>query len=433
MDGGSGLLYAALMGRWMAWLSGVALVCTACGGNGNGASGNTTSSGGGGTGASSGGGGSSNGGGGSSNGGGGTSAGGGGAGGAGPLAHVGACGKQLGRYFPGSAWMYQDVTKAPVRKNSDATTKWLEDNGSWGYGVLQIDTAFVVLDADASTPRVTRTPDDPVEYSTDCDPDVKFPIPPGGHLEGEPDYVCPGRVDGDYQGDCHLLVSDLAEGKLFESFRATYANNKFYSECTIEWDANKDLWGEPPASGPLPAVADRNWGIGRDCTSTDAAGFPIAPLLFNVEEVKEGRIEHAIRFILPNQRMQLAPAEGVDQPVYVWPATHAGGPSAVDPNAPIYGSRWRLKADFDPAKKGLDPNNQVVKAVVYGLKKYGMLLADGGNIALTAEDDGACDTKWADLWGDKGSKVLAGIEPSDFEIIDTGDTDAGFDCVRTPR
>lgn len=349
-------------------------------------------------------------------------------------ARVGTCGAKQGRYFPEATWMYQDVSAAPLRANSAATTKWLVDQGGWGLGRMQIDTSFVVLEADASTPKVDKTPDDPVEYSSDCDPGVKFPLPAGGIIEGQTGYVCPGRAAGDYEGDCHLIVADLGAGHLYEAYRASYEGGKFYSECSIDWNMQKDVWGAPPApASVLPPVASLNWGIGRDCTGPDAAGFPMAPLLFSVEEVKEGKIEHAIRFILPNERMQKAPAEGAEGPVYVWPATHAGGPKAIDPDAPIYGSRWRLKASFDPAARGLDPDNQVVKAVVYGLKKYGMLLSDGGSVALTAESDALCGTKWDSLWGEKGSRVLEGIQPDDFEIIDTGGTEAGYDCERAPR
>jgi serine/threonine-protein kinase len=260
-----------------------------------------------------------------------------------------------------------------------------------------------------------------------------FPIPPGGRIEGFPDYVCPGRVDGEYNGDCHMLVVDFSGATLFEAYRATYTGGLFYSDCIVAWDMSRDVWGAPPAPGStLPPVAERQWGIGRDCTGPDAAGFPIAPLLFTVGDVMSGRVEHAIRFALPNDRMQRAPSAGDDGPVYVWPATHAGGPQANDPDAPIYGTRWRLHADFDPAARGLDPANPVVQAVVYGLKHYGMLIADGGNIALMAEDASDCGVTWDDLWGDEGSRVLDGIQPTDFDVLDSGGTENGYDCQRNP-
>jgi serine/threonine-protein kinase len=347
---------------------------------------------------------------------------------------VGRCGARRGLYFPESTWIYTDITRAPVRSDSSATTAWLEARGGWGNGNrFQIDTSFVILDAEASTPRVARTTSDPVAYSSDCDPNVMMPIPTGGRLEGQAGYICPGRVMGDYQGDCHMLVVDVASNRLFEAFRATYSGGRFYSECTVAWNTTRDVWGVPPAPGStLPPVSVRNWGIGRDCTGPDAAGFPIAPLLFTIGDVMSGRVEHAIRFALPNARMQRAATSSAPRPVYVWPATHAGGPQAVDPAAPIYGSRWRLRAGFNPASRGLDATNPVVRAVVYGLQHYGMLLSDGGEIALMAEDSAGCGTSWETLFGDRGTRVLHGIRPSDFEVLDTGGTEAGYDCMRNP-
>ena len=273
-----------------------------------------------------------------------------------------------------------------------------------------------------------------MEYSTDCDPNVSMPIPANGRIEGETGYVCGDRVNGNPEGDCHMLVADFSSNILFEAYQATYAQNLFYTTCTIAWNMVRDVWGAPPAPGStLPPVATRNWGIGRQCTGPDAAGFPIAPLLFTIGDVQSGKVEHAIRFILPNNRIQKAATSTDPHPVFVWPATHAGGPTAISPNAPIYGSRWRLKADFDATSRGLDPANPVVKAVVYGLQHHGMLLADGGDIALTAEDGTGCSQTWDDLWGSKASRVLNGILPSDFDVLDTGGTDSGYDCVRNTR
>ena len=322
-----------------------------------------------------------------------------------------------------------------MRANSAATTAWLESNGGWGNSNrFQIDTSFVILDADASTPRVARTTSDPLDYSTDCDPGVSMPIPSGGRIEGESGYVCGDRANGSPDGDCHMLVADFSSHTLFEAYQATYLQSAFYTSCAIAWDMTRDAWGAPPAPGSsLPVTSARNWGIGRGCTGPDAAGFPIAPLLFTIGDIQSGRVEHAIRFALPNNRIQKAATSGAPSPVFVWPATHAGGPTAVSPDAPIYGSRWRLKPDFDPTARGLDPANPVVQAVVYGLRHYGMLMADGGDIALMAEDGSDCGQTWDDLWGDKGSRVLNGIRPSDFDVLDTGGTDSGYDCVRNAR
>ena len=51
---------------------------------------------------------------------------------------------------------------------------------------------------------------------------------------------------------------------------------------------------------------------------------------------------------------------------YVHPASHAGAPSATG-TAPIYGNRFRLKANFDDSNFG-----DAAKVVIKALKKYGM-------------------------------------------------------------
>ena len=70
-------------------------------------------------------------------------------------------------------------------------------------------------------------------------------------------------------------------------------------------------------------------------TSADAAGLPILPGLVRHDEVKAGRIDHALRFTV--QRTQRA---------YVAPARHFASPS-TDPALPPMGLRVRLKAGYD--------------------------------------------------------------------------------------
>lgn len=340
-----------------------------------------------------------------------------------PAGRYGACGARTGRYFPASSWIYTDISAAPVAATSAATTAWLESQGGWGSGGrFQIDASIVVLEADASAPRVVPTPD--AETYDQCDNAVAVPFPPGGRVEGFDNYICPGRSAGEINSDCHLLVADFSTSTLFESYASSYEGGTFYTACNIRWDMTRDYWGpRPTTSNPA------NWGIGTDCTSADAAGFPIAPLLVSVGDVMSGQVEHVIRFILPNARMRRAAAATE----YVWPATHAGGPSSTDPNAPIYGQQWRLRADFDPASRGLDPTNPVVRAVVYGLQHYGMALADGGNVPLTFESDVSCGTTWDSLMGAAGTRVLAGIQPSDFEVLATGPVEQRTDCAQFNR
>jgi serine/threonine-protein kinase len=65
------------------------------------------------------------------------------------------------------------------------------------------------------------------------------------------------------------------------------------------------------------------------------------------------------------------------------------------------------------------------------MQKYGMLLADGGNIALTAASDAYTTHTWDEVGMDSHS--MFGIEVTDFEVVDLGPTiPLTYDCVRNP-
>jgi cellulose synthase/poly-beta-1,6-N-acetylglucosamine synthase-like glycosyltransferase len=287
-------------------------------------------------------------------------------------------------YFPPGAIWTQDVSHAPVDPNSSEIIAWLADAGGWGNNNrMQIDFSLRVLQADAATPFVPFRKGEQF-YSQDSDLVTAFPLPAGGGIEGQPGYQC----DTD-QNDCHLIVVDRSHGKLYEAYQANYADGALTANGVVVWNLNRIY----PASGR-----------GDQCSSTDAAGFPIAPLLFNADELATGSINHAIRFILPNPRIRAH--------VFVHPATHAGAPRGPV-TAPPMGARFRLKASFDMSK--LTPAAQVVARA---MQKYGMFLSDGGNIALTAQNDTDTKAKYTDM--DFGSHDLQDIKVTDFEVLDLG-------------
>jgi serine/threonine-protein kinase len=298
-------------------------------------------------------------------------------------------------YFPpGSIWT-QDISHAPLDPQSSAIIAWLANAGGWGNNnKMHIDFSMRVLQADATTPNVRFK--GPGPSSVDSDQISTFPLPAGGGLEGETGYQCPSG------GDCHLIVVDRSHSKLYEAYQANYADNVLTAGFVAVWDLNRVY---PPS------------GRGDQCTSADSAGFPIAPLLFNADEIATGSINHAIRFTLPNERMRAH--------VFVHPATHAGSPRGPVPAPPI-GARFRLKASYDVSQ--LMPEAQVVARA---MQKYGMFLADGGNIALTAQNDADTKAKYTDL--DFDSHSLYGLKVTDFEVVDMGTPiHLTYNCVRNP-
>jgi len=302
---------------------------------------------------------------------------------------------QAGGYFPAGAPWYTDISSAALDGESAQVIPGLQAAGGWGSGQLRIDFSIEVLEADAQTPMKTfETTGD--FYSPDCD-EVPMPVPVGGALEGETGYEC--TTDG----DCHLIVAHRPTQKLYEMWRANITGGTFYGGCLAVWDMTRVY----PAQGR-----------GDQCTSADAAGYPIAPLLFTADEVASGSVNHAIRFILPNARIRNG--------VYVHPATHSTGATSGGAGTPPYGARFRLRADYPLASLPSDG----ARAVARGLQRYGMFLSDGGTIALTAQSDRSTTAKWSGLLD---SYALSDLQVSDFEMVDGGSriTYTG-DCVRAP-
>jgi serine/threonine-protein kinase len=298
--------------------------------------------------------------------------------------------------FPASSILYQDVSGAALDPNSTAIINHLAASG-WGSGNFQIDFSITILHADSSVVPRAFTPASGY-YTPDCDM-TKVPIPPGGNAEGETDYTCDTS-----QGDCHVLVYQGA--RLYELYNTTIAGgtatgSPFTTLCEVVWDLTRDYWkpGTP-------------YSRGDQCTSADAAGMPIAPLLVTGADLQAGVVNHAMRFTLPNASIKSG--------VYVHPGTHAGGPSG-DSMMPPYVSRFRLKSTFDVSTLP----NAAAKAVAVALQKYGMFLDDGGNIPLTFDSSAAALL---------GSHDLFGIQVSDFEIVASPDPAVALtdNCTRTP-
>jgi hypothetical protein len=299
-----------------------------------------------------------------------------------------------------------DVSGSAKSDRSDAIISTLSDLGGWGNdNVLQADFSIPIFTADSSTPRMKVVGTEDYCYGgPDCDKvPAEMPVPAGANIEGSPDLRCDPSGNTDGQGDCHLLVVDRTGRKLYETYQATSTGDAITAHGFFVWDLDKAY--------PQNLRGDQ-------CTSADAAGFPIAAMTPTADEVASGAVNHALRFILPNDRMKAD--------VYVHPATHAGGPESTEADAPPYGVRLRLKPDVDE-KDYTDQQKVIIKA----LKTHGMLLADGGDIALTFADDRNSTAKWADLGIDAQS--FSALTVDQFEVVELGEeVPLTYDCVRNP-
>jgi hypothetical protein len=204
-------------------------------------------------------------------------------------------------------------------------------------------------------------------YGSESDPGP-YPIPNNAAIEGGSSST----------GDRHVLVINSDTCKLYELYRGF--------PTAAGWDADSGAVFDLTSNKLRP----ERW------TSADAAGLPIFPGLIKYEEVKNGSVNHAIRFTV--QKTQRA---------YIHPATHFAS-SSTDANLPPMGLRLRLKANFDISK--LKPQ---AKIIATAMKKYGMILADNGGDWFFQGDVNQ-------NWDDADINELKSIPGSAFEAVDTG-------------
>ncbi len=220
-----------------------------------------------------------------------------------------------------------------------------------------------------------------IPYIVVCGNEPKIPI----HYTDYGDESDPGPypiplnapVEGNGNGDSHVIAVDKENGKLYELFYARVNGNR--------WDA---------ASG---AIFDLKSNTMRPetWTSADAAGLPIFPGLVRYEEILKGEIDHPIRFTLTS---------GNVKPAYIFPARHKVNSTGGIYSLP-FGARIRLRANFDIS--GFSSTNQIL---LRAMKKYGLILADiGSNFYITGAPD--------ERWNNDDLRRLNQVRGSDFEVV----------------
>lgn len=212
-----------------------------------------------------------------------------------------------------------------------------------------LDMAFVLVPPNQKKIDVKLS-----EYATESDAGP-YPVPENVPIEGWPAGFKrdPGtksltlndvqRGKPTLEADRHAIVVDPVNRKLYEFYRLTKTDNGWNALQASIFDLGSNR------------LRPDGW------TSSDAAGLPIFPAIVRYDELKRGKIEHALRVTFKNTRR-----------AYVYPATHFAS-SKTDKNLPRMGERLRLRSSFDTSK--FSPE---VKVILEALKRYGMLTADNG-------------------------------------------------------
>jgi hypothetical protein len=264
------------------------------------------------------------------------------------------------------AWN-QDISGAPVDPNSDDYIAYINSHGG---DMLHPDFGspreygfpYAVVGRRARRIKVRFT-----AYGEESD-HGRYRVPPRAPIEG----------GNSSDGDRHVLTVDRRRCKLYELYRAF-----FKREPRRHWNADSAVIWNLESSRLRPD----GW------TSADAAGLPIFPGLVRYDEVKRGRIAHAIRVTFDST-----------QDAWLHPASHCAGDSS-DPDAPPMGLRLRLKAGYDIA--GL---TGAARVIATAMKRYGFFAADNGSNWFFS---GTSDRRWPD----NNLNQLKEIPGSAFEVV----------------
>jgi hypothetical protein len=175
-----------------------------------------------------------------------------------------------------------------------------------------------------------------------------YPVPNNTPIEGFPilyQGLTLDQVQRKDEGDIdrHALVVDPTNRMLYEFYQMRKTDKGWIASGAAIFDLKSNK------------LRPDGW------TSADAAGLSIFPATVRYDEIKRGMVEHAMRVGVHKTRR-----------AYVSPATHYASRD-TDENLPRMGERIRLKKDFDIS--GFSPAAQ---AILKGLKKYGMFVADNG-------------------------------------------------------
>lgn len=270
--------------------------------------------------------------------------------------------------FPKDNPWNEDISKLPVHPNSKKIIATIGPEKRFAYN---LDMSYVLIPPNQPKINMKLT-----QYPDESDPGP-FPLPDNTPIEGWPvdGRTLDAAQRGTEDADRHVIVVDPNQSKLYEFYQGRKTKDGWTCSCSAIFDLTSNK------------LRPDGW------TSSDAAGLPIFPAIVRYDEVEKGMVNHAMRFTV--RRTQRA---------YVYPATHFAS-SLKDPDLPRMGERFRLRADFD-----ISPFSPHTQAILKGLKKYGMFVADnGGDWRLSVAPDERI----------KGLDELRKIKGSDFEVVKT--------------
>jgi hypothetical protein len=243
---------------------------------------------------------------------------------------------------PDNAWN-EVIEDWPLHPDSEAIIRSIGNDKPLRYNP---DMSFVLVPPDQKRVEVQLK-----GYPAESDPGP-YPVPDNVPIEGWPahyhrEFAVPPTLEqlqrSTDPGDRHAIVVDPVDRMLYEFFVMRKTDQGWQAAQASVFDLKTNQ------------LRPLGW------TSADAAGLPIFPAVVRYDELQRGIVEHAMRVTVTRTRRG-----------FVAPATHYAS-RHENAEYPRMGERLRLKADFD-----ISSFSPEVRAILRGLKKYGMFVADNG-------------------------------------------------------
>ena len=210
------------------------------------------------------------------------------------------------------------------------------------------------------------------DYASESDR-VRYPFGADTRIEG-------GRGSS---GDKHAIVVDRGACRLYETWNTRIRGGRWVAGSGAVWSLRSN------------ALRPDGW------TSADAAGLPILPGLLRWNEVKAGKVDHAIRF-----------TTDVTSRHHLWPARHDAG-SQASLRYPPMGARFRLRPGF----------SAYARTVIEAMQTYGLVLADNGSPWYFQGEQNA-------RWPASLVEELKSIPASAFVAVDTSSLQVSPDSAQ---
>lgn len=199
--------------------------------------------------------------------------------------------------------------------------------------------------------------------------------------------------------DRHLCVVDKTAEMSWDLYNADDSSGGWTAGLAASMDLTSD--------GVRPPTADSPWWAGQGAR---ACGFPLIAGLITVDEVKAGKIEHALVLAYPHIRSRY----------YTPPASTAQGTTteAIQTRGIECGGQIQLDPTLDLSTLGLSPTGLMIAKA---LQTYGAFVGDySGAISLYADESATAQAYWSS--GVLGNGEVNKIPLTSLRVLKLGTT-----------